>query len=81
MKRLGANTRDLLVGIGLAAGLGLFTCWIVRGLGICPPKANVFAASCRAEASQVGLLFRTVVGGFIALVTIVVVLFNRGRGD
>jgi hypothetical protein len=69
------------VGIGLAAGLGLFTWWLVRGLGICPPKGNALAASCRAEASQAGLLFGTVVGGFIALVTIVVVLFNRGRGD
>ena len=80
MKRGDPNTRDLMIGMSLALGLGLFTWWLVRGLGICPPVGNAGRAACRAEASQVGVLFGGSVAGLVALITLMVVLFNRGRG-
>jgi len=73
------NARDFIHGMTVAAAVGLFTWWLVRGLGICPPEGNHGHAACVAEASHAGVLVGGSAAGLIALITLVVVLFNRGR--
>ena len=76
MKRRGQNSRALATGLSAAIVLAVFTWWIVSGLGICPSDGDL-APQCRAEADRIGLGAAAMVGGFVALVTAAIALFNR----
>jgi hypothetical protein len=76
--RLGRNGRDLVTGLIMAAALAFLTWGFVRGTALCP-RYGELAAPCHGEANRIALRFAAVVGGFIALTTVAIVLFNRGR--
>jgi hypothetical protein len=76
MKGVGRNGRTLVRGTIAAAAIGLFTWWFVSGLAICPSIGDP-ALECRAEAHRIGLRAAAIVGGFVALVTAVIILSRR----
>jgi hypothetical protein len=78
VKKFGRNGRDLLVGLLIAAALAFLTWGFVRGIALCP-RLGELAGPCHNEADQLALRFAAAVGGFIALTTIAIVLFNRSR--
>ena len=78
MKKFGSNGRDLIIGLLIAAVLAFLTWGFVGGTALCPRHGEL-ALSCHSEANRVALRFAAVVGGFIALTTVAIVLFNRSR--
>ena len=78
MRRLNRNGRDLVIGFTMAAALAFLTWGFVRGIALCPQQGEL-AVPCHGEANRIALRFAAVVGGFIALTTVAIVLFNRSR--
>jgi hypothetical protein len=72
----GRKGRIFARGMIAAIGLALLAWWIVSGLGICPVDGD-WARECREEASRIGLGAGAIVGGFVALVTAVIVLSSK----